>query len=94
VREVFLACGRRLQSSARAQPVWCSSHLPGAHGIASVVLEHRSRACVQARVRAGVLEQGSVDLLRQMRVSERMDREGGSTMAWNCDSRAGVIALR
>src|SRR5579864_7976629 len=52
------------------------SHLLAARGIDTVVLEHRSRAYVEARVRAGVLEQGSVDLLRQMRVSERMDREG------------------
>ncbi len=52
------------------------SHLLAARGIDSVVLEHRSRDYVEARVRAGVLEQGSVDLLRDMGVSERMDREG------------------
>src|SRR6185437_10317749 len=52
------------------------SHLLAAQGIESIVLEHRSRDYVEARVRAGVLEQGSVDLLRQMKVSERMDREG------------------
>ena len=45
-------------------------------GIESIVLEHRSREYVEARVRAGVLEQGSVDLLREMGVSDRMDREG------------------
>ena len=52
------------------------SNLLAARGVDNIVLEHRSRAYVEARVRAGVLEQGSVDLLRQMRVSERMDREG------------------
>jgi p-hydroxybenzoate 3-monooxygenase len=52
------------------------SHLLGSHGISSVVIEHRSRDYVEARVRAGVLEQGTVDLLRDMRVAERMDREG------------------
>jgi p-hydroxybenzoate 3-monooxygenase len=52
------------------------SQLLASGGIESVVLEHRSRAYVEARVRAGVLEQGSVDLLRQMGVAERMDREG------------------
>jgi p-hydroxybenzoate 3-monooxygenase len=52
------------------------SHLLGRHGIDSVVLEHRSRDYVEARVRAGVLEQGSVDLLRHIGVAERMDREG------------------
>jgi p-hydroxybenzoate 3-monooxygenase len=52
------------------------SHLLAAQGIASVVLEQRSRDYVEARVRAGVLEQGTVDLLRQLHVAERMDREG------------------
>jgi p-hydroxybenzoate 3-monooxygenase len=52
------------------------SHLLAAHGIESVILEHRSREYVEARVRAGVLEHGTVELLRQMGVSERMDRQG------------------
>ncbi len=46
------------------------------HGIDSVVLEARSREYVEHRVRAGVLEQGTVDLLKQMGVGERMEREG------------------
>jgi p-hydroxybenzoate 3-monooxygenase len=45
-------------------------------GIDSVVLESRSRAYVEARVRAGVLEQGTVDLLRELGVAERLDRQG------------------
>src|SRR5262245_7452383 len=45
-------------------------------GIESVVLENRSRDYVERRIRAGVLEQGTVDLLRSAGVSERMDREG------------------
>jgi p-hydroxybenzoate 3-monooxygenase len=45
-------------------------------GIETVVLESRSRAYVEARIRAGVLEQGTVDLLRQLGVSERLDRQG------------------
>jgi p-hydroxybenzoate 3-monooxygenase len=45
-------------------------------GIESVVLESRSRDHVERRVRAGVLEQGTVDLLRGMGVGERMEREG------------------
>jgi len=52
------------------------SQLLAAEGIDSVVLEHRSREYVEARVRAGVLEQGSVDLLREMGVGARMDSEG------------------
>jgi p-hydroxybenzoate 3-monooxygenase len=52
------------------------SHLLGQHGIDSIVLEHRSRQYVEARIRAGVLEQGTVDLLREIGVGDRMDRQG------------------
>jgi p-hydroxybenzoate 3-monooxygenase len=45
-------------------------------GIESVVLEDRSREYVEQRVRAGVLEQGTVDLMKEMGVAERMEREG------------------
>jgi p-hydroxybenzoate 3-monooxygenase len=45
-------------------------------GIETVILEARSREYCEARIRAGVLEQGSVDLLRDAGVGERMDREG------------------
>jgi p-hydroxybenzoate 3-monooxygenase len=45
-------------------------------GIETVVLEARSREYCEARIRAGVLEQGTVDLLRDAGVGARMDREG------------------
>jgi p-hydroxybenzoate 3-monooxygenase len=45
-------------------------------GIETVVLEARSRAYCEARIRAGVLEQGTVDLLREAGVGARMEREG------------------
>jgi p-hydroxybenzoate 3-monooxygenase len=45
-------------------------------GIESVVLEARSREHVEQRIRAGVLEQGTVDLLDEVGVGERMRREG------------------
>jgi p-hydroxybenzoate 3-monooxygenase len=45
-------------------------------GIESTVLEDRSRDYVEARVRAGVLEQGTVELLDRAGVSERLHREG------------------
>lgn len=45
-------------------------------GIDNVVLERRSRDYVLARIRAGVLETGMVDLLREAGAGERMDREG------------------
>ncbi|HYA45537.1 MAG TPA: 4-hydroxybenzoate 3-monooxygenase [Acidimicrobiales bacterium] len=46
------------------------------HGIDSVVLEARSRDYIEHRIRAGVLEQGSVELLAEAGVAERMKREG------------------
>jgi p-hydroxybenzoate 3-monooxygenase len=52
------------------------SHLLHLEGIESVVLECRSREYVQERVRAGVLEQNTVDLLTEAGVGERMKREG------------------
>ncbi len=45
-------------------------------GIESVVLEARSREYCEQRIRAGVLEQGTADLLRAAGVGERMQREG------------------
>jgi p-hydroxybenzoate 3-monooxygenase len=47
-----------------------------AAGIESIVLEDRSREYVQQRVRAGVLEQGTVDLLGSIGADERLRREG------------------
>ena len=45
-------------------------------GIESVVLENRSRSYVEQRIRAGVLEQPTVDLLQRAGVGDRMRREG------------------
>ncbi|MCI3241018.1 4-hydroxybenzoate 3-monooxygenase [Streptomyces spinosisporus] len=45
-------------------------------GIDSVVLESRDRSYVEQRQRAGILEQGTVDVLRAAGAGERMDREG------------------
>ena len=45
-------------------------------GIESVVLEARSREHAEQRMRAGVLEQGTVDMLEEAGVGERMRREG------------------
>ena len=52
------------------------SHLLHLEGIESVVVESRSRDYVEHRVRAGVLEQGAVDLLVHAGVGERLRREG------------------
>lgn len=45
-------------------------------GIDNVIVERQSADHVLSRIRAGVLEQGTVDLLRQAGVSERLDQEG------------------
>lgn len=45
-------------------------------GIEAVIVEARSRDYVEARIRAGVLEQGTMEVLREAGVGERMDREG------------------
>jgi p-hydroxybenzoate 3-monooxygenase len=52
------------------------SQLLHRQGIDSVVVEARSRLHCEQRVRAGVLEQGTVELLTEMGVGERMKREG------------------
>ncbi|GAC1400991.1 MAG: 4-hydroxybenzoate 3-monooxygenase [Ktedonobacteraceae bacterium] len=45
-------------------------------GIASIVLESRSREAIESTIRAGVLEQGTVDLMMELGIGERMQREG------------------
>jgi len=52
------------------------SHLLHLQGIESVVLEARSRQYCEERIRAGVLEQGTVDLLTETGVGARLKREG------------------
>lgn len=52
------------------------SHLLHLQGIESVVVESRSREAIEATIRAGVLEQGTVDLMVETGVGERLKREG------------------
>ncbi len=52
------------------------SHLLAGRGIDSVVLEKHSREYIETRVRAGLLEHGTVELLRRHGLGERMLREG------------------
>ena len=52
------------------------AHLLQRQGIETVVLEDRSREYVEARIRAGVLEQGVVDLLTAAGAGERLHEEG------------------
>src|SRR5579863_7375479 len=62
------------------------SHILQRSGIDSIVLERQSRSYVLNRIRAGVLEAGTVELLREVGLGARMDREGhphdGSAIAW------------
>jgi p-hydroxybenzoate 3-monooxygenase len=62
------------------------SHILHRNGIDSIVLERQTRAHVLERIRAGVLEAGTIALLREVGLGERMDREGhphdGSWIAW------------
>lgn len=52
------------------------SRLLDLHSIENVVLECKTREYIQERVRAGVLEQGTVELLTQIGAGERLKREG------------------
>ncbi len=52
------------------------SHLLHLQGIESIVLETRSRGEIESTIRAGVLEQGTVEILTEAGVGERMKREG------------------
>jgi p-hydroxybenzoate 3-monooxygenase len=62
------------------------SELLHRRGIENIVLERQTRDYVLARIRAGVLESTTVDVLRENGLSERMDREGhphdGMRIAW------------
>lgn len=63
------------------------SHILALHGISSIVLERQSREYVLQRIRAGVLEHGTVQLLRDVGLGERLDREGlvhnGTLVTWH-----------
>jgi 2-polyprenyl-6-methoxyphenol hydroxylase-like FAD-dependent oxidoreductase len=52
------------------------SHLLALQGIESIVVESRNREYIEQRVRAGVLEQGTVDVLTEAGVGARLRREG------------------
>ncbi len=54
------------------------SQLLHVHGIDTVVLERKTKDYVLNRVRAGVLERGMLDLMRQAGVADRMEKEGHS----------------
>ncbi len=65
------------------------------HGIDTVILERRSRDYVLGRIRAGVLEQGTVDTLKAYGIGERLMQEGipmdSMQIRWNGERHDIVI---
>jgi p-hydroxybenzoate 3-monooxygenase len=74
------------------------SHMLDRSGIETVVLERQTRAHVLERIRAGVLEAGTVELLRSVGLGARMDREGtphdGACIAWAGRERFFIDTLK
>lgn len=72
------------------------SHMLDRNGVDSIVLERQNRAYVLERIRAGVLEAGTIDLLRAVGLGARMDREGlphdGTAIAW--EGKPGSSSIR
>lgn len=62
-------------------------------GVACVILERQTRAYTQARIRAGVLEHGTVELLRRMGVHANMDKKGLPHDGFTLLSEAGALRI-
>jgi p-hydroxybenzoate 3-monooxygenase len=71
------------------------AHLLHRAGIDSVILEQKSRPYIEGRIRAGLLEQGSVDTLTEAGLGERLHREGlaHEGMVLRCDDVSERIDL-
>mgnify|MGYP003351988810 CR=1 FL=1 len=73
------------------------SHMLHQHGITSIVLEKHSRAHVLARIRAGVLEPSTVEVLQRYGLGERLAREGkphnGMRMVWEAAGGGGELFI-
>jgi len=63
-------------------------------GIENVVLEQRSRTHVESRIRAGVLEQGAVEMLERAGVASRLHREGRLDGVLGLGGSAGTTIAR
>jgi p-hydroxybenzoate 3-monooxygenase len=74
------------------------SHILHRAGIESIVLERQSRSYVLERIRAGVLEAGTIALLRAVGLGDRMDREGhphdGAAIAWEGRPRFFIDTMK
>ncbi len=69
------------------------AHLLREAGVAAVVLEQRSRPYVEGRVRAGVLEDGTVRLMARLGLAERLQREGLVHTGVNLASEQGLFHI-
>ena len=84
-------CGRRSRSSAPGRRACCSQLLQRP-GIDSVVLERRSRDYVLGRVRAGVIEQGTVEILPMAGVASAWSARASCTAASKSSSARHATA--
>jgi threonine dehydrogenase-like Zn-dependent dehydrogenase len=65
------------------------SHLLHLRGVESVVIDLQTRETIEQTIKAGILEQGTVDLMRQTGVGDRMMRDGFVHHGINLAFRAG-----
>jgi p-hydroxybenzoate 3-monooxygenase len=74
------------------------AHMLEQVGIESVILERQTRQYVLERIRAGVLESGTVELLRRVGLGERMDREGQPhdtiNIAWRGEELLSIDTMK
>ncbi|UVO50629.1 4-hydroxybenzoate 3-monooxygenase [Sphingomonas sp. SUN019] len=68
-------------------------HLLRAEGIDCVIVERQTRAHVESRIRAGVLEAGTTDLLRRIGIDARLNAEGMIENGLNLGTPDGLIRI-
>jgi p-hydroxybenzoate 3-monooxygenase len=69
------------------------AHLLRRAGVDCVILEARSRDYIESRVRAGVLEQGTVDLMHELGAGDRLRREGSPDPRLDIRFAGGIIHI-
>jgi p-hydroxybenzoate 3-monooxygenase len=69
------------------------AHMLQRAGVECVILEGRSRAYVEERVRAGVLEAGTVEIMQEMGLADRMMRESMKDMALDIRFNGNLIHI-
>ena len=69
------------------------SRLLSIDGINNVVLEKQSEEHVTGRIRAGVLESGTIEMLKKAGVSNRLEREGLNMTVYNYHLKIMVLEL-